>query len=255
MTFKKAYTDIFSEYLKKLGFVCDKSGRFFRLINGEIIQFIKYRASRPTVKGHRGFTTKAGMVSIYCQSLDDDRLEFISSDVYYWAGRIYGDEKTRTMPVEYEYTNENMQEILGLALEHTKEIILPLFNEVYDLDSYIYKYALPIKRSNISGADKFAADSLVLIMADDHGNFREQLERDYAETESILTLQNRLEILDQQRSLLYDAIVNNIAVPRDRVFADAELYAGALKEAERRKEANMQGTIKNLQLNNIIKKL
>lgn len=240
MTFKKAYFDIFSETLKEYGFICHKkSGRFFRVINGEIVQFIKYRAGRPTVKGHRSFTIKAGMVSVYCQTLADDRLEWSSSDMHYLAYSIYGEEKSGSMPIDYEYTNENMTDMLRTALEHTKEIILPRFDEVCDLSAYIHKWALPVKRSSISGADKFASDSLVLILTDCHDDFKEQLERDQAEIKRILTSQNRLEILDSECKLLYDSIITDIVLPRDKVFADPKLYERALEEAEQRRQANI----------------
>lgn len=239
MSFKNCFNNIFSKDLEKYGFLYNKKlGKHIKIINGEIIQFISYIKSKSTKKGYQAFNVFSGMASIYCESLDDEWLRNLGIDLHTMVYNVCPEDRLNIQPIDYEYNNDTMVEVIELALQHTKEIILPLFDEVNDLNTYIYKYVTYCKRSCISGANRFNADSLALIVSDNHDNFNDWLQRDYDRAENYCKKSNRLDILDSERELLYRAIVTNIVEKRDEVYNDTELYSKAIDEAKTRKANN-----------------
>ena len=232
-TFKKTFKDIYTVVLNEQGFKYNsKYGYFFRVINNELIQYITY-ISLPTFKrGMKCYDIFAGILSIYCESIDQRELRMLGREMYNYSNNI--NDKNGMY-----YTEDSIAESIENSVDKVKKYILPMLNEVVDFDSY-FKYCKKVVGVDILGhADKFCRDSLSLIIANNHDDFYDF----FQEQREKLKVQKRLRnevVLDDERDSLYDSIVNRIAKKRDSVYQDEKLYVAAIAEAQRRKCANLE---------------
>ncbi|MCI8669104.1 MAG: hypothetical protein HFI34_06230 [Lachnospiraceae bacterium] len=240
LTINKAFQEVFGKELETHGFYKMKRSKYYvKLINGEIFQYISYANESPGIKGYRGFTMEAGMLTIYSQSLEPKELHRRSGDLLTYGWKKYPYEERRKFSLYiYNDTNTLIQK-LREGLEKTKAIIIPLFAEVEDLNSYI-EFQKEFRLDILSGADQLKEDSLLLIKTNNHDSFMGFFEK---------ALSERLESAkkgecggdyDYHYRSLYDGIIKNVAQPRDKVYNDEKLYARVMEELERRKEQNLK---------------
>lgn len=233
VSFNKAFKDIYTATLKEEGFKYNsKYGYFFRIINNELIQYITHIPLPYLEKGIKRYDIFAGIVSIYSASVDKD---FLRS-----AGCGINNYYEENLPHGMWYTEENMIESINESLDKTMKIIIPVLNEVIDLNAYISFCKKTNSLLEIGSADKFWADSLALIMADNHDDFQDVFQRALEEVKEEFRLNKCGGTYEEQYRLIYDGIINRIVKSRDRVYQDKKLYAEAIAEAERRKSANLE---------------
>ena len=232
-TFNKIFKDIYTEPLKAEGFKYNsKYGYFFRIINNELIQYITHISLPYLEKGIKRYDIFAGTVSIYSESVDKDFLRM--------AGRCINYYSEINMSYDMWYTEENIIQSIEESVDKTMNLIIPVLNEVVDLNTYISFRKKTQGLIEISLADEFWADSLALIMADNHDDFQDIFQRQLEIIKEELRLNKCGGTYEEHYKLLYDAIINQTAKSRDRVYQDEELYAKAITEAEHRKCVNLE---------------
>lgn len=237
-TFASVFNQRFGEMLKPYGFKKIKGGSYFvKLINNEILQFISFRNFRSGYKNYKECTIYAGALSVYSESLNPKSFEINSTDIIRYA---YVSGKPTDGLFSLVYNEENLQEIVAFATNKTEEIILPVFEKIIDLDSYI-EYRKFYYEGPLLFAEKFREDSLVLIKADNHDDFEDVFEESFCAS----LLINPQAYADKNNyDKLYkglrECIVENIAHSRDKVYNDPELYKKALDEIERRRQLNTE---------------
>ncbi len=234
MTFQKAFKDVYKETLGEEGFRYNsKYGFYMKLVNEELLEYITYISTGSIIKGSRCFMVLAGIVSIYCKSISKEGLRMYGIQLFNYTHNI--EDKTGI-----HYNDENMLERVQLSLDKVKRYVIPAFHEVTNIDSYIQFRKKTGATAAISSAKTFWADSLALIMADNHDDFQDVFQRE------ILQLKQAMETVgiggtyEENYELLYQGIIKEIAGSRDEIYNDAELYKKALEEAERRKQANLE---------------
>ena len=124
-------------------------------------------------------------------------------------------------------------------MDKVKRYVIPAFHEVTDLDSYIQFRKKTGGIDAISSAKSFWADSLALIMADNHDDFQDVFQREIVELKKEMETVGIGGTYEKNYELLYHGIIETVANARDAVYNDSELYKKALEEAERRKQANL----------------
>ncbi len=234
MTFKKAFNDAYKAVLCEEGFRYNsKCGYHMKVVKEELLEYITYIPSWTSIKGNKCFKIFAGIVSLYCDSVDKGSLRMHGVEFFFYSCDI----KDKLGIV---YNEGNMLAGIQVSLNKTKKYIIPAFNEVTDLESYIQFRKKTGTFGAISSAKTFWADSLALIMADNHDDFQDVFQRE------ILQLKQAMETVgiggtyEENYELLYQGIIKEIAGSRDEIYNDAELYKKALEEAERRKQANLE---------------
>lgn len=235
MTFNSQFKLIFSDILKPEGFTyCSKLSVFAKMLNEELLAFIGVRTAPAWEKGNKGFMITAGIISVYHDSIDKNTVQYMSHQLNQFVPK----EEVR---VSFEYNAVTMDEVIISTAYYVKERLMPVFNAVVDLDSYIEylkKYAI----DNLRGCDVFAGESLVLIKADNHDDFQQYFKEKVDEINAQIDAGNVGEGYTKEMCYkdMYEGIIVGIVHPRDKVYNDANLYQEALKEAEKRKNANMQ---------------
>lgn len=107
------------------------------------------------------------------------------------------------------------------------------------MNSYI-QFQKKFGLTAIRGANEFWSDSLVLIKANNHDDFQDLFEKELDIAKKDLEDGTIGGTFDEQYDLLYNGIISLIPKSRDAVYNDPELYAKAIKEAEKRKEKNIE---------------
>lgn len=229
MTINKTFKDVYCEFLIEQGYqYCAKLQRFVKVVNKELIYFIGFKKVPAWVKGNKGFTVMAGIMSVYfskCAKWTVARTE----DVLFKWSFDYTEEEictfspTREYGMGFEYNEENMIEIVKKSAEITKKLVLPVFAEVTDLTSYV-KYAKEYSLRVLGGCDQFLDDSLVLILTNNHDDFMEYLQKEE----------------ESERAFLKQRIEEIYTTPRDKVYDNPELLKAAWEEAEKCKKTNLE---------------
>jgi hypothetical protein len=167
--FKQKY----AEALEPLGYIKLK-GRypyFVRLVGNEIIEVIAYRNENGReLIGSKAFNILAGVATVYRHSIDlkkapQDNMNWIRfMDEYY--NRVYpirDNNDVRKSISRFDYIagdDADMLRAVEYSLEMAKQIILPIFDEVNDLDSclmYMRKHQVGAVL-NIYGDDQYFGD-------------------------------------------------------------------------------------------------
>ena len=233
MTFKKAFKDGYKENLCEEGFRYNsKYGFYMKLVNEELLEYITYLSVGSIIKGSRCFMVLSGIVSVYCKSISRDGLRMNGMQLFDYTNDI--EDKSGI-----HYNDENMLERVQFSLDKVKRYVIPAFHEVTDLDSYIQFRKKTGGIDAISSAKSFWADSLALIMADNHDDFQDVFQREIVELKKEMETVGIGGTYEKNYELLYHGIIETVANARDAVYNDSELYKKALEEAERRKQANL----------------
>ena len=229
MTINKAFKDVYCKFLKEQGYqYCAKLQRFVKVVNKELIYFVGLKKVPAWIKGNKGFTIKAGIMSVYFSKCAEWTVNHSEDELFKWsfdytAHEICMFSPTREYGMGFEYNEENMIEVVEKSAEITRELILPVFAEVTDLTSYV-KYAKEYAVNVLRMCDKFIDDSLVLILTNNHDDFME-------------CLQNEKEC---ERTFLKQCIEESFTAPRDKVYDNPELLKAAQEEAEKCKKTNLE---------------
>ena len=232
-TFKKVFKDVYEDGLKSEGFRYNsKYDYFFRIINNELIQYITHISVPSLEKGTKRFDIFAGTVSVYSESVDKDFLRMAGRGLY--AYTKYRENKVMV------YTSENMVEVVEVAYNKTMNIVMPILNEVVDLNTYINFRKKTEGLIEIGSADKFWADSLALIVADNHDDFEEYFQGELKFIEELFRIGKTGGTYESRYNSLHEAVFGTVVGARDKVYQDKQLYAEAIAEAERRKMANLE---------------
>lgn len=232
-TFKKVFKDIFEEGLRAEGFKYNsKYDYFFRIINNELIQYITHISVPALEKGTKRFDVFAGTVSVYSESVDKDFLRMAGRGFY-----AYTKYKKNTVMT---YTTENMVEVIESAYNKTMNIVMPILKEVVDLNTYINFRKKTEGLIEIGPADKFWADSLALIVADNHDDFEDYFQAELEFIKELFRIGKTGGTYESQYNSLHEAVFVTVVGARDKVYQDKQLYAEAIAEAERRKTANLE---------------
>ena len=229
MTINKVFKDVYGELLTEQGYQwCAKLQRFVKVVNKELIYFIGFKKVLAWIKGNKGFTIMAGIMSVYFSKSAEWAACYTEDKLFKWsfdytAHEICMFSPTREYVMGFEYNEENMIELVEESAEITRELILPVFAEVTDLTSYV-KYAKEYAVNVLRMCDKFIDDSLVLILTNNHDDFME-------------CLQNEKE---SERAFLKQCIEESFIAPRDKVYNNPELLKAAQEEAEKCKKTNLE---------------
>lgn len=233
MTINKAFKDIYSEFLIEQGYqYCAKLQRFVKVVNQELIYFIGIKKAPAWNKGNKGFTIKAGIMSVYFSKCAEWTKGCTEDKLFKWSFDYTGHEicmfsPTREYVMGFEYNEENMVDIVEKSAEITTELVLPVFAEVTDLISYV-KYAKKYNMDVFRMCDKFLDDSLVLILTDDHDDFMEFVQEEK----------------ESEREFMRKCIEEAYITPRDKVYNNPELLKAAYEQAEKSKKLNLEMLVK-----------
>ena len=185
-----------------------------KVVNQELIYFIGLKKVPAWLKGNKGFTITAGIMSVYFSKRADWTHGCTEDKLFKWAFD-YG--------MGFEYNEQNMIEVVEKSAEITKELVLPVFAEVTDLTSYV-KYAKEYTINVLRMCDKFIDDSLVLILTNNHDDFMECLQKEK----------------ESEREFIKQCIEESYTTPRDRVYNNPQLLKAALEEAKKCKKTNLE---------------
>ena len=233
------YKSIFGQALEPMGFIYSKQMKFFfRLINGEIIQFIILKPGPSKLEGYKDFSVSAGIRTIYTETMEKDLFLNSTRSLMHFGGLGLTYEQRGPL-LSTPYSDATIEESVNFALEKTLEYIIPRFSEVTDLASCI-EYYKGHGLSMLKRADSFSEDSLILIKANNHDTFMSELHESVARDLKGLKEGKAGDDYDSTYELFYRAFITFTAEPRDRVYNDPELYAKALAEIERRAAANLE---------------
>lgn len=134
-----------------------------------------------------------------------------------------------------------MEEIISATALYVKESLMPIFNRVYDLDSFI-DFLKEYSINKLRACDTFEGESLVLIKTDNHDDFQTYFQQHLDELYAQIDAGNVGDGYTKEMAYddLFHGIIESIVYPRDKVYSDKSLYNEALEEAERRKSENMK---------------
>lgn len=134
-----------------------------------------------------------------------------------------------------------MEEIISATALYVKERLMPIFNRVYDLDSFI-DFLKEYLINKLRACDTFEGESLVLIKTDNHDDFQTYFQQHLDELYAQIDAGNVGDGYTKEMAYddLFHGIIESIVYPRDKVYSDKSLYNEALEEAERRKSENMK---------------
>ncbi|MCI8669103.1 MAG: hypothetical protein HFI34_06225 [Lachnospiraceae bacterium] len=239
LTINKAFQEVFGKELEKYGFYKMKRSKYYvKLVNGEIFQYISYLKEPSGIKGYHGFTIDAGILTIYSKTLEPKELVHRSGSLLSYARNSSYEERRNISRIIYKDA-DTLRQGVKFGLEKTKELILPLFEEVKDLNSYI-EFRKYQRLDFLCGADRLKEDSILLIQADNHEDFMAFFEKKLAETMEAVKRGDGGGDYEYHYKMLYHSIIQCIAEPRDKVYSDEKLYARVMEELERRKEQNLK---------------
>lgn len=235
MSFNSQFKLIFGEAFQSEGFkYCSQLNVFAKMLNEDLLAFIGVKSAPAWNKGAKGFFLTAGIISTYYSSIDKNSILYAGHDLNLFLPR-------NEARVSFEYNEDTMEEVISEAASYVKKHLLPIFNQVYGLDSFIdflKKYSIDLLRD----CDSFKGESLILIKADNHDDFQDYFKKKvdeiYAQIDAGMTG------ADYTKEMAYDdlfhGIIESIVYPRNKVYSDKNLYNEALKEAERRKNENIK---------------
>lgn len=235
MTFNSRFKLIFGEIFQSEGFkYCSQLNVFVKVLNEDLLAFIGVKSAPAWNKGSKGFFFTAGIVSIYYSSIDKDSISCIGHDLNLFLPR----DEAR---VSFEYNEDTMEEIISTTALYVKKRIMPIFNQVYDLNSFIdflREYSIDL----LWDCDSFQGESLILIKADNHDDFQDYFKKKVDEINAQIDAGMAGEGYTKKMAYddLFHGIIENIVYSRDKVYSDKNLYNEALEEAARRKSENMK---------------
>ena len=234
VSIKKVFHTVFGGPLSERGFViCKKLGYFMHLTSDEVLKFVLLTNDQADKRGNRAFYIQAGMISLYTERLE--KLVFLQQGL-----RAPDLAKELGYPYRHRYEYDpydinDAEEQMKAALEEACNIFFPVMDSVKGLSDYV-DYCKRYNVSRLYFSTRFSGDSLALILLEDHDDFTGILQRIKKQYEK----NGHMDIYEMEEERSKECLFGFGAGERDKVYADPELYAAALEEAKRRKEANLQ---------------
>lgn len=235
MSFNSQFKLIFGETFQTEGFrYCSKLNVFVKMLNEDLMAFFGVKTATAWNKGVKGFFLTAGIISTYHSSIDKKSILYAGQDLNSFLPR-------NEARVSFEYTEDTMEEIISATALYVKERLMPIFNRVYDLDSFI-DFLKEYSINKLRACDTFEGESLVLIKTDNHDDFQTYFQQHLDELYAQIDAGNVGDGYTKEMAYddLFHGIIESIVYPRDKVYSDKSLYNEALEEAERRKSENMK---------------
>ena len=240
MTFKKVFNDLFKDELGLYGFQYNKKyGMHMRVVNNEIVQYITFISGPSGSREHKAFQIYAGMQSVYSYSLKKEYLLMYASVLSMYA---YESIQNADYLMPYIYDEKNMYDTIRSALDRTKNVLIPIFDHVDDLSSYI-NLIKKIRIDILSDVDRFASnrnDALVLLKVNNRDDFDDLLQIELDRVKKWLKEGKLGGTYQEQYEMLHSNIIERVANARDKVYDNPDLYKKAMDEAERRKVSNLR---------------
>ena len=258
MSLNAAFKKVFGEALEPLGFKLIKSKfpYFVRVIGDEIVHVITYVDRATGIKTQKAFEILGGIATVYRKTLSfntspRDNTEWLQT-LLRFGGEIDMTDSSYSAS-NFTYNAGNiiiMQNKIERALELTKQAIMPVLEEVNDLEAcikYYYRFQSTLMNlyddelENDSPYHRFA-EGLLLIKTQNRDNGEERMQRNLdnlkkwiEEGKTGLTLSD----LEKKRELYNKGRLQQNAI-RDKLLDDPELNKRAFVEIERRKAANTE---------------
>lgn len=235
MSFNSQFKLIFGETFQSEGFrYCTKLNVFVKMLSEDLLAFLGVKSAPAWNKGSKGFMLTAGIISTYYESIDKKMILYEGRDLNVFLPK-------NEVRVSFEYDDDTMEDVISTTAFYVKERLLPVFNRVFDLNSYI-EYLKDYLFSSLRGCDSFRGESLVLIKADNHDDFQKYFQEKVDETNAEIDAGRVGAGYTKEDCYndLFHGIIEGVVYPRDKVYSDKKLYREALEEAERRKNENME---------------
>ena len=235
MSFNSQFKLIFGETFQSEGFrYCSKLNVFVKMLSEDLLAFFGVKSAPAWNKGSKGFMLTAGIISIYYESVDKKTILYMGHDL----NTFLPNDEVR---VSFEYEADTMEEVITSTAIYVKERLLPVFNQVFDLNSYI-EYLKEYSIDLLWDCDSFQGESLVQIKADNHDDFQKYFQKHVDETNAQIDagMVGKGYTKEDCYNDLFRGIIEGVVYPRDKVYSDKKLYNEALEEAERRKNENVE---------------
>jgi hypothetical protein len=257
-TLNTAFKQVFGEALAPHGFVKIKGRQpyFVRLIGNEILHIITYMP-RP----NKSFRIIGGVATVYRQRLSLDECprnngNWLHGNLHFYRelhplDEIPGDLFSKLY--EFYYSEETIHSSIETALEITKEIMLPILDEVVDLEAcieYFHKFGddmnlnYDVEDFGNKQVNNFYNEGLLHIKTvslSNYRNFREKkIEKDLIKfAYGVKTNTYTQEFYEAWLKKFEDEKPMRIAL-YDKISNDHEWIAKAHTELEGRKAANIE---------------
>jgi len=227
------FKQVFGEALAPLGFVKIKGRQpyFVRLIGDEVVHIITCMNEWSGHPDWKDFNIMGGVATVYRQCMSLEKSPKYNSNWLISNSRLYIQSKSVNsapqsddiydIPFKFSCKEETMLDTVKHSLEVTKRIMLPVLNDVIDLNScihYFVKFGPPMFLFDDSedfgnkNANNYYDEGFLYIRADNYG---ERYTRFKGEKRRAIDV-------------------------RDIFVNDPELYEKVLAELERRKAANTE---------------
>jgi hypothetical protein len=260
-----AFKQVFGDELLPRGFIKMKGANnyFLRLIGDEILQIITYKNEPAESRWQKTFAVYAGVATVYRRSLDLRKpppmnFNWMKSLCEFYGtvnpGK-HGDDVWKSLyRISFDTGDEgSLANALDFALKTTKQLVLPLFDAVTDIEQcllYLRKYG---SSNRLIGDDEgFGNDNwnndynegLLHVKANYRGDFTELFEsrEEYEETAKQLAMRGIHGHMDSYEEYRAKAFSNaRVARVRlDAILDNPERREKARAELERRKAANIE---------------
>lgn len=237
---EKVFYEQINEKMTSLGYEYIKKYKMYMKVTNDILLKYFFVEMYPAIKkGDKSFMLTGNIRSIYADSFERNELknDSMRNSTFVDIDRGF---KNRH-PKHYDCSIEQAKETMARAFIDAQEGILGEMERVNSFDEYIHYCHMYNYRQIICAP--FYKDSLALIVANDHNNMEERLNKTCMAYEESLGK----DYVKAQYSLLVHSFIELVAGERDKVYNNPKLYKEALEEAEKRKEKNTQ-TLKKLKL-------
>lgn len=262
-TLDSVFKKVFGEGLTPHGFVKIK-GRYpyyVRLVGDEIIHVISYEKIGRYPHGYGAVRILCGVATVYRQRINLQEKVYWLETMEWVYGHInlYNYDKELWKSVsKFEYQDSTMEDVLKNACEITKEIILPILNDVIDIDScmdfftkldkqhmsltFQYNKENFVKKPVLAASD----EGLLWVRLNDRDTYMKKGEESIARQLRLFSywitegnIPNAQEQYDDYSKKAPEKMRERMAA-YDKIFADRSWLTKAHEELERRKAANTE---------------
>lgn len=235
MSFNSQFKLIFGETFQAEGFQYSSSlNAFVKMLSEDLLAFIGVKSAPAWNKGSKGFMLTAGIISTYYESIDKKTILYRGHDLSSFLPK-------NEVRVSFEYDADTMEDVISTTALYVKERLIPVFNQVFDLNSYI-EYLKENSIDLLWDCDSFQGESLILIKADNHDDFKKYFQEKVDETNAQIDagMVGAGYTKEDCYNDYFHCCFERVVYPRDKVYSDKNLYSEALEEIERRKNENMK---------------
>lgn len=263
LSLNATFIQMFGEVLEPLGFkkIKGKQPYFVRVVEGgEIIHVIAYRNEDPDHVSEKSFNILGGVATVYRNDIDltikpYDNKEWLDRNylLYERLGIDLGDKFKKSI-FKFSYKSDSEESMLfevKRSLDVTKQIMLPFFDKIVDIDACIrYYYTFDPSRLNFmydveefaNNPTPYCSESFLLIKTNYRDDGIKRMEHAIARTANLIKegkcgysqkdFENECEKRNNFR-------LQQIAI-RDKLLDDPKLNAKVMAMLEQSKTANIE---------------